>query len=116
MDFFLENFFIPVKKEEKKLQSEKLFAQTTLQTSNAKVAAFRVPSMLSIVALYSSGFACHYNSPKFYKELQGASPSKFLWVSIVSFCIVTVLFVVFAGAGYMRFGGILIKQQRHVVI
>ena len=59
---------------------------------------------MDIVAIFSSSFACHYNAPKLYYELQDRSPGRWLTISCASFTVVVLFFALFAVAGYGRFG------------
>lgn len=61
--------------------------------------------MMNIMSLYSGSFACHYNAPKFYRELKDRNPGKFLMITAISFAIVAGVNILFALTGYFRFGG-----------
>lgn len=54
--------------------------------------------------MFASSFACHYNAPKFYLELEDRSPQKFLAITMGSFMFCAALFVFVAESGYARFG------------
>ncbi|CAD7925709.1 unnamed protein product [Amoebophrya sp. A25] len=70
--------------------------------------AISFPMMLSIIAIYSSSFACHYNAPKFYRELgPKRTPKQFLMISIISFVIIISIFLLFSFVAYGRFGGMM---------
>ncbi|CAD7928362.1 unnamed protein product [Amoebophrya sp. A120] len=62
--------------------------------------------MMSIMSIYSSTYACHYNAPRFYRELgPSRSPGRFAMITITSFVLILGIFVMFVICGYGRFGG-----------
>ena len=70
---------------------------------------FQLLPTLSIIALYSSAFACHYNSPRWYLELapKYRNPRSYGMITAAAFAIVVFIFGAFAAAGYSRFGAFL---------
>ena len=59
-------------------------------------------STLKSWALFSTCFLGHYNAPKFFSEL--AHPNQFTRFCAISYTLVALVYVLFAIAGYHRFG------------
>jgi len=57
-----------------------------------------------LASLLSYCFVTHYNSPKYYTELENTSPPRFLKMASISYAISAVLYVVTMGLGLALFG------------
>lgn len=57
-----------------------------------------------LISLLSTAYIAHYNAPKFYEQLADRSPGRFSKISLVSFSICILVFLVFMVVGYQTFG------------
>lgn len=60
---------------------------------------------LVMVSMLTSAYVCHYNAPKFFRELENRSIPRFNWVVLFGFGISAAVYVVGMGASFLTFGG-----------
>jgi sodium-coupled neutral amino acid transporter 11 len=73
--------------------------QPSFGTTNSPIRALVLLSMLS------TNYICHYNAPKFYTELKGASMKRFRLLSILGFGFSTLVTCFMMTVGFLTFGG-----------
>ncbi|KAF4677075.1 Solute carrier 38 member [Perkinsus chesapeaki] len=61
-------------------------------------------SAVQAMSIFAPAYVCHYNAPRFNKELKHTSPGRFSEVSYISFIFSGIVYAAFALAGHFRFG------------
>ncbi|KAF4715863.1 Solute carrier 38 member, partial [Perkinsus olseni] len=61
-------------------------------------------SAVQAMSIFAPAYVCHYNAPRFNKELKHTTPGRFSEVSYFSFIFSGIVYAAFAVAGHYRFG------------
>ena len=62
------------------------------------------PQMLILICMLATAYVAHYNSPRFYIELQNNTVSRFNSVVAISYVSSALIYVVLATVGFLTFG------------
>lgn len=60
---------------------------------------------LVMVSMLTSAYVCHYNAPKFFRELKDRTLKRFNIVVFMGFGLATAVYIVGMGASFLTFGG-----------
>uniref|UniRef100_A0A7S2VQT0 Amino acid transporter transmembrane domain-containing protein n=1 Tax=Zooxanthella nutricula TaxID=1333877 RepID=A0A7S2VQT0_9DINO len=67
--------------------------------------SFWSPKALVLVSMLNTAYVCHYNAPKFYRELEARSIPRFAVLACLGFGLSGLLYVVGLSASFLTFGG-----------
>lgn len=60
--------------------------------------------IIRVIPVVCVSYNCHYNAPRYYKELKNRSPARMWGVTVGSTCIVFLLYLLASVCGYLQFG------------